>query len=152
MMADKTFIPHAITIYCDEAENTTSKSHDPRALLMAPAQQEETIFVECTGVVPAKCPPKMKSELFSLLQSAREGKLCVHFFVMVLGFYNSRAGPFFLEVEVLSLQESLFGHILRDLFHIGVVLRFTQNVESKSSIYSFKRGYQEIPAWRRQHI
>ena len=67
MMADKTFIPQAITIYCDEAENTTSKSYDPRALLMAPAQQEETIFVECTGVVPAKCPPKMKSELFSLL-------------------------------------------------------------------------------------
>ena len=51
----------------DDAENTTSKSHDPRALLMAPAQQEETIFVECTGVVPAKCPPKIKSELFSLL-------------------------------------------------------------------------------------
>ena len=51
----------------DDAENTTSKSHDPRTLLMAPAQQEETIFVECTGVVPAKCPPKIKSELFSLL-------------------------------------------------------------------------------------
>ena len=28
----------------DDAENTTSKSHDPRALLMAPAQQEETIL------------------------------------------------------------------------------------------------------------
>ena len=51
----------------DDAENTTSKSHDPRTLLMAPAQQEETIFVECTGVVPAKCSPKIKSELFSLL-------------------------------------------------------------------------------------
>ena len=68
MMADKTFIPQAITIYCDEAENTTSKSHDPRALLMAPAQQEEeTILAEGTGVVPAKCSPKIKSELFSLL-------------------------------------------------------------------------------------
>ena len=51
----------------DDAENTTSKSHDPRALLIAPAQQEETIFVECTGAVPAKYPPKIKSELFSLL-------------------------------------------------------------------------------------
>ena len=39
-------------IYIDDAENTTSKSHDPRTLLMAPAQQEETIFVEGTGVVP----------------------------------------------------------------------------------------------------
>ena len=37
----------------DDAKNTTSKSHDPRALLMAPTQQEETIFAECTGVVPA---------------------------------------------------------------------------------------------------
>ena len=36
---------------CDDAENTTSKSHDPRALLMAPAQQEETIFAECTGEI-----------------------------------------------------------------------------------------------------
>ena len=26
---------------CDDAENTTSKSHGPRALLMAPAQQQE---------------------------------------------------------------------------------------------------------------
>ena len=51
----------------DDAENTTSKSHDPRTLLMAPAQQEKTIFVEGTGVVPAKCSPKIKSELFSLL-------------------------------------------------------------------------------------
>ena len=54
-------------IQTDDAENTTSKSHDPWALLMAPAQQEETIFAECTGAVPAKYPPKIKSELFSLL-------------------------------------------------------------------------------------
>ena len=51
----------------DDAENTTSKLYDPWALLMAPAQQEERIFAECTGVVLAKYPPKIKSELFSLL-------------------------------------------------------------------------------------
>ena len=51
----------------DDAENNTSKSHSPRTLLMAPAQQEETILVEGTGVVPAQCSPKIKSELFSLL-------------------------------------------------------------------------------------
>ena len=52
----------------DDAENNTSESHGPRTLLMAPAQQEEeTILVEGTGVVPAKCSPKIKSELFSLL-------------------------------------------------------------------------------------
>ena len=79
-------------------------------------------------------------------------KSCVPFLVWVLGFYSSRAGPFFLGVEVFSLYESLFGHILRDPFHIGVVFRFTQNVENKSFIYSFKRGYQEIFAWRHQHI
>ena len=52
----------------DDAKNNTSKSHGPRTLLMAPAQQQqETILVEGTGVVPAKCSPKIKSELFSLL-------------------------------------------------------------------------------------
>ena len=54
-------------IIYDDAENTTSKSHGPRALLMAPAQQQERIFAECTGVVPAKYPPKIESELFSML-------------------------------------------------------------------------------------
>ena len=55
-------------IVSDDAENNTSESHGPRTLLMAPAQQEEeTILVEGTGVVPAKCSPKIKSELFSLL-------------------------------------------------------------------------------------
>ena len=51
----------------DDAENTTSKSHGPWALLMAPAQQQERIFAEYTGVVPTKYPPKIKLELFSLL-------------------------------------------------------------------------------------
>ena len=54
--------------HIDDAENHTSESHGPRTLLMAPAQQEEeTILAEGTGVVPAKCSPKIKSELFSLL-------------------------------------------------------------------------------------
>ena len=57
-----------LEITCDDAENHTSESHGPRTLLMAPAQQqEETILAEDTGVVPAKCSPKIKSELFSLL-------------------------------------------------------------------------------------
>ena len=51
----------------DNTENNTSKSHSPWTLLMAPAQQEETILVEGTDVVPAKRSPKIKSELFSLL-------------------------------------------------------------------------------------
>ena len=52
----------------DDAKNHTSESHGPRTLLMAPAQQqEERILAEGTGVVPAKCSPKIKSELFSLL-------------------------------------------------------------------------------------
>ena len=67
MFASKSLNSTSTILHYDDAENTTSKSHDPQTLLMAPAQQEETIFVECTGVVPAKCPPKIKSELFSLL-------------------------------------------------------------------------------------
>ena len=62
------YIKQIIQIITDDAENHTSESHDPRTLLMAPAQQqEETILAEGTGVVPAKCSPKIKSELFSLL-------------------------------------------------------------------------------------
>ena len=55
------------TLASDDAQNTTSRSHGPRALLMAPAQQQERIFAESTGVVSAKYPLKIKSELFSLL-------------------------------------------------------------------------------------
>ena len=61
------FFLSLFNLFIDDAENNTSKSHGPRTLLMAPAQQEETILVEGTGVVPAKCSPKIKSELFSLL-------------------------------------------------------------------------------------
>ena len=61
------YILESVNLVFDDAENNTSKSHGPRTLLMAPAQQEETILVEGTGVVPAKCSPKIKSELFSLL-------------------------------------------------------------------------------------
>ena len=51
----------------DDAENITNKLHGPWALLMTPAQREERIFAECTDVVSAKYPSKIKSELFSLL-------------------------------------------------------------------------------------
>ena len=54
-------------IDCDDAEDITNKLHSPYALLLTPAQREKRIFTECTDVVPAKHPPKIKSELFSLL-------------------------------------------------------------------------------------
>ena len=88
---------------CDDAEDITNKLHGPCALLLTHAQREKRIFAECTGVVPAKYPPKIKSELFSLLESSERVKSCVPFFVRVLGFYSSRVGPFFLGVEVFSL-------------------------------------------------
>ena len=52
-------------IVSDDAENTTSKPHGPRVLQIAPAQRKD--LAESTGVVPAKYPPKVKLELFSLL-------------------------------------------------------------------------------------
>ena len=51
----------------DDAENTTSKPHGPRAPQIAPAQRKENYLIESTGMVPAKYPPKVKSELFSQL-------------------------------------------------------------------------------------
>ena len=51
----------------DDAEDITNKLHSPYALLLTPAQREKRIFTECTGVVPAKHLPKIRSELFLLL-------------------------------------------------------------------------------------
>ena len=131
----------------------TSESHGPRTLLMAPAQQqEETILAEGTGVVPAKCSPKIISELFSLLQSAREGKLCVPFFVMALGFYSSRAGPSF----PWSRSPFLIGILLWAYFAGSFPYRICSQVYPKRGeqvIPSlFGREHQEIPTWHRQHI
>ena len=51
----------------DDAEDITNELHSPYALLLTPAQREKRIFTECTGVVSAKHPPKIKSDLISLL-------------------------------------------------------------------------------------
>ena len=48
-------------------EDITNKLHSPYALPLTLAQREKRIFTECIGVVPAKHPLKIKSELFSIL-------------------------------------------------------------------------------------
>ena len=57
----------------DDAEKFTSEMHDPCArsrYLQKKTKQEH--LTEGTGVEPAKHPPKVKSEIFLQLQSARE--------------------------------------------------------------------------------
>ena len=51
----------------DDAKKITSKSHSPRMIEIAPAQQKEEDLTESTSVVTAKYPPKVKLELFSQL-------------------------------------------------------------------------------------
>jgi len=52
------------SIYYDDAENVTSKPHGLLALETTPAQQTKKDLAESTGVMSAKYPPKVKSELF----------------------------------------------------------------------------------------
>ena len=79
----------------DDAEDITNELHSPYALLLTPAQREKRIFTECIGVVPAKHPPKIKSELFSLLQSAREGKIMHTFLCEGARFLQQQGWPLF---------------------------------------------------------
>ena len=52
----------------DDAENnTTSESHVPRTIANGTYTTKRNNLAESTGVVPAKHPPKVKLELFSLL-------------------------------------------------------------------------------------
>ena len=52
----------------DDAENnTTSESHVPRTIVNGTCTTKRNNLAESTGVVPAKHPPKVKLELFSLL-------------------------------------------------------------------------------------
>ena len=93
---------------------------------MTPAQREERIFAECTGVIPAKYPPKIKSELFSLLQSAREGKIMHTFLRESARFLQQQGLTPFPWSRSLFLIGIPFRRILRDPFHIGIALRFTK--------------------------
>ena len=110
--AEKSPVSHTVLTRSKSNSTCTTKRND---------------LAESTGVVPAKYPPKVKSELFSQLQSAREGELCVPWFVRALGFLQQqRLTPFpwsrslfLIEVSlgvfygILSIQESLLGFTKR---------------------------------------
>ena len=49
----------------DDAVNITSEPQNPHTLVTTPTKRED--LTEGTGVVPAKYPPNVKSELFSQL-------------------------------------------------------------------------------------
>ena len=89
-------------------------------------------LAESTDVAPAKYPPKVKSELFLQLQSAREGISCVPWFVRVLGF-----------LQWQGLTSFLWS---RSLFLIGVFLGVSCGILSiqKSLLGFSKRGGQVI--------
>ena len=55
-------------MHVDDAENsTTSESHVPRTIANGTCTMKRNNLAESTGVVPAKHPPKVKLDLFSLL-------------------------------------------------------------------------------------
>lgn len=111
-------------IATDDAGNLpTSESHVPRMIANDTYTTKRNNLAVGTGVVPAKHPPKVKLEIFSLLQSAREGKLCVPWFVRVLGFLQQRGLTLFSLEQKSFPYRSLLGRILRNPFHIEV-LRF----------------------------
>ena len=51
----------------DAGNNTTSESHILRTIANGTCTTKGNNLAESTGVVPAKHPPKVKLELFSLL-------------------------------------------------------------------------------------
>ena len=51
----------------DAGNNTTSESHVPRTIANDTCITKMNNLAESTGAVPAKHPPKVKLELFSLL-------------------------------------------------------------------------------------
>ena len=53
--------------YDDAGNSTTSESHVPRTIANGTCTTKRKNLAESTGVVPAKHPPKVKLELFSLL-------------------------------------------------------------------------------------
>ena len=63
-----------------------SKSHGPHVLKTTLAQHKTRRPQESIGVVPAKDPLKVKLENFHNSKVSKLGKLCVPWFVRVLGF------------------------------------------------------------------
>ena len=61
------------------------KSHNTHMLETIPTKQKQRKHEESTGVVPAKNPPKVKSENFHNSRVPELGELCVPWFVRVLG-------------------------------------------------------------------
>ena len=81
-------------------------------------------FVENTSVVPAKYPSKINLENFHNSKVPELGKLCIHWFMRVLGFLY-QAGLTFVPWHIgLFLVGKIFinVHILRDPFLVGVPL------------------------------
>ena len=76
-------------------------------------------------MVPAKYPPKVKSEnFFTTLECQSRGKLCIPYFFRVLGFYNnveptfvSYLGRYFLMRKIL-----INACILWDSSYVGIPL------------------------------
>ena len=56
-----------IMVVDDAGNNITSESHVPRMIANGTCTTKRNNLAESTGVVPAKHPLKVKSELFSLL-------------------------------------------------------------------------------------
>ena len=63
-----------------------SKSYSPHVFETTLAKQKQRRPWESIGVVPAKDPPKVKLENFHNSKVSKLGKLCVPWFVRVLGF------------------------------------------------------------------
>ena len=85
----------------------------------------EEDLIESTGVVLAKYPLKVKLEnCFTTLECQSKGKLCIPFFLRVLGFYSS-VGPTFVSClgRCFLMGKILINVcILRDSSHVGTPL------------------------------
>ena len=99
-----------------------SKSHSPHMVKTTLAQHKTRRPQESTGVVPAKDPSKVKLKNFHNSKVPMLGKLCVPWFVRVLGFLQLVGLTFVPWHRWFFLVGKIFinAHILRNPFIVGI--------------------------------
>ena len=67
------YITEVVTVFDKAVKSHQRVTRFYRSNKLPAQRKERKDLTESTGVVPAKYPPKVKLDLFSQLQSAREG-------------------------------------------------------------------------------
>ena len=95
----------------DDAEKINSKLHGPHVFKQHLRSTKKENLIESIGVVSAKCPPKVKLELFTTLECQNWGELYVPWLRGYWGFYSSReliSFPWFRSLFLIRILMNVF--------------------------------------------